>query len=316
MKINILKSVVVFVLILGYAGCSNLKKTPGQTADSQTTIFAVTTTRAVSGQIKNYLEVNGDVVSRTSVDIFADTAGKLKSLNVRMGDSVKKGQIIAEVDPSRPGMNYASSPVKASISGTVTSIPVQVGSTVVPSLPIVRISDTNDLQIVVYIAERFISKIKKGLSAVLKFDAYPGIVFHARVSELSPVVDPSTRTMEVKLDLVKRDNRLKAGMFATVKIITEEKDSIVKIPADALVTRFGESYLFVVRDTDSNSKTVKKAEKRSVVPGIEIDGKLEISEGLTDGEEIVVRGQTLLEDGSLLKIVSTLEPLSSKDRLE
>ncbi len=60
----------------------------------------------------------------------------MKILYVKVGDTVQKDQVIAEVDPSRPGMTFAASPVKASISGTVTQVPVQIGSVVAPNFHI------------------------------------------------------------------------------------------------------------------------------------------------------------------------------------
>jgi multidrug efflux pump subunit AcrA (membrane-fusion protein) len=97
-------------------------------------------------------------------------------------------------------------------------------------------------------------------------------------------------------------------MFAKVRIITEAKDNIVKIPSTAVVTRFGEQFLFVIDKTDPAAPV---ARKRTVVPGILIDGVMEIRQGLAPDEEIVVRGQTLLEEGSRINIIEQFAPLSA-----
>jgi multidrug efflux pump subunit AcrA (membrane-fusion protein) len=272
------------------------------------TVFAVNTTKTVKGQLLNYLEINGDVVTESKVDVYAEVMGKLVSLTVGIGDRVNEGTVIGEVDPSKPGMKYAKSPVKSPIKGTVTSLPVYVGSTVSPGAPVATISKMDDLQIETYIAERFISKMKVGLDALVRFEAFPDRHFTARVSELAPVVDPITRTMEVKLDFTGRYDRVKAGMFAEIKIITEKKNNVIKIPADCLVKRYGGDFVFVVKETG-------QAERRAVKPGIEIDNKLEIIEGLKPGEEIVVRGQTLLEDNAKIKIIEQVPPLDVEDSI-
>jgi multidrug efflux pump subunit AcrA (membrane-fusion protein) len=99
-------------------------------------------------------------------------------------------------------------------------------------------------------------------------------------------------------------------MFARVRIITESKDNIVKIPASAMLSRFGEQYVYVVqRDPESPEHNI--VVKRNVVPGILIDGVLEIQEGLLPNEEIVARGQTLLEDGVRVNVIERLTPLSA-----
>ena len=309
--------VLISILIL-VSGCKKpdqAEQNATEKTEEQLTVFAVSTTIAVQGEIKDYLQLNGDIAARTTVDTFADTAGKIKNLFVKIGDTVRKDQIIAEIDPSRPGMTFAASPVKASISGTITQVPVQIGATVAPNLPIVKISKMNELEVVLYIAERFISKMSVGLPAVIRTAAFPGEIFTGNISEISPVVDKNSRTMELKLNINDTSSRLKAGMFAEVKIITEEKQEIVKIPAEAIINRFGEYYVFIVNDNPDNSDK-RIVEKRIVAPGLRIDNQLEIISGLKAGDVVVVRGQTLLEDGLFVKVVSTVEPLSITDEVQ
>ena len=277
-------------------------------SENVTTVFAVNTTQAVEGEILDYLEVNGDVVTRSSIDIFADTAGKLTKLSIHLGDTVEKDQIVAEVDPSRPGMKFVASPVKSPIAGTIIAIPAQVGATITQGFPVAQVSRMDDLQIRTEVSERFISKIRVGLTALLHLEAYPEVRFWARVTELDPVVDPVRRTMGVTLELWTEDGRIKSGMFAEVKIITDKKAGIVKVPAECLVKRYGGYYVFVI-----NSGT---AEKRKVTPGILIDNKLEITEGLKPDEVVVIRGQTLLEEGSLVKVINRIQPLAVEDAIE
>lgn len=305
----------------------------GQNAE-QESVFAVSTTEAVQGQIKDYIEVNGDVVTKTKVDTFPDTAGKLSKLYVEVGDRVRKDQVIAEVDPSKPGMQFSASPVKAPISGTITSLPVQIGSTVSPQMPVAQISKMDDLEVRVHVAERFISKMAVGLAAEIRFEAYPSRKFTGRVREISPVVDPMSRTLELKISISNGADVLRAGMFGEVKLITEEKSKVVKIPAECLVRRFGEDFVFVVKrggnagggettaeessaDAEDGSDRVSGiAERRKVSTGIEIDQKLEIQSGLAPGEEVVYRGQTLLEEGSKVRVVEMVQPLSEADQLQ
>ena len=136
---------------------------PGAGTAEEQTVFAVSTTEAVLGQIRDYIEVNGDVISKTTVQTFPDTAGKLSRIYVDLGDRVRKDQVIAEVDPSKPGMKYESSPVKAPITGTVTDLPAQEGSTVGPQMSVAQISKMDTLQVRTDIAERFISDMEVGL---------------------------------------------------------------------------------------------------------------------------------------------------------
>ncbi len=275
-------------------------------------VFAVNTTTAVKGQIRDYLALSGDLVAASTVDVYSDVAGKVTKLYVDIGTRVAKDDPIADVDPSRPGMTYVAGVAKAPIAGTVVALPVQLGTTVSQAAPIARLSRTDALELRTYVAERYISKMRLGLHAEVTLEAYPGRVFPAVVKELSPVLDPASRTMEVRLDVYGDGTRLKAGMFAKVKVITEDKKGVVKIPATAVVKRFGESYVFTV-ETDPTDPAFRVARKRAVVPGILIDDKLEITSGVAADEELIVRGQTLLEDGTRVNVVERVAPLSAAD---
>lgn len=298
----------ILILPLALSGCGNkdkeAEKAKAEAAAQEEAIFAVSTIAATKGELRDYLEFGGDVTAKSNIDILPDTAGKIAEVRVRVGDSVTKNQIIAYVDPSRPGMNYELSPVKAPIAGTITAVNVVAGSMVSPQLSVGKVSKMESLEIGMSVPERFVSKIKEGQKAYLHFDAYPSQVFIAKIIEVSPVLDQSSRTMGAKLALIERDDRIKAGMFARIKLITDTKTSTVKIPASAIVSRFGDNFVFVVDGEEKNS-----VRKQPVTVGIRVDDKAEILSGVKANEEVIVRGQTLLEDGSRINIVSRMESL-------
>jgi len=288
---------------------NNAQKEMKDAEENEEQIFAVNTTLAVEGQIRDYLYVNGDIVAREFVDVYPDAAGKITEILVELGEYVKKDEILAYVDPSRPGMNFAHSPVKSPISGTVTSFPGSIGSTVSQQAPLATIGDLANLQIRTYISERKISHIALGMPAELTFEAYPGETFSAKIVELSPVIDPSSRTMEIMLDLTGRDHRIKSGMFSRIKITTSVKDNIVKIPSDCVSERFGEKFVYVINADDI-------AEKRSIVEGISINDVSEILSGLSADEHVVIQGQSLLDDGVKVKVIKEIPPLSQRNKEE
>jgi RND family efflux transporter MFP subunit len=226
-----------------------------------------------------------------------------------VGQQVNRGQRIAAVDPSRPGMNFQWSFANAPISGTVVTLPAQVGMTISQAVPLARIASGSALEVRLFVAERFISKMALNLPCEITLDAWPGEVFRGSIRELAPTIDPASRTMEIRVNVNNTGARLKPGMFAKVKIITERKDNIVKIPASALVSRFGEQYVYVVEQDPENPEH-NIVRRRNVVPGIHIDGVLEIQSGLEANEEVVARGQTLLEDGVRVNVIERFTPLN------
>jgi multidrug efflux pump subunit AcrA (membrane-fusion protein) len=291
---------------LGIAGCAKKDAAggpggPGGAAAA--TVFAVNTAKVETGSIADYIALSGDITADSMVDAFADAAGKVSRMLVSVGQSVSRGQAIAHVDPSRPGMEYNISVVESPITGTVVALPAVVGMTVSQASPIARISASASLKIKLYVPERFISKMALNLPCEIRLDAWPGDSFRGFISELSPVVDPASRTMEMSVNVDNSSRKLKPGMFSKVHIITERKENVVRIPANAMQSRFGEDYVFVAADNPDTEAGGKIAKKITIKPGIAVDAWLEVEEGLAAGDDIIIRGQTLLTDGALINVI-------------
>jgi len=341
---------LLLIAVIFASGCGG-KKNKAAPGAIDVPVFAVNTILSVQGQIQDYISFSGDIVTGSTVDAYSDAAGKITEIYVSVGRRVNKGDRIAAVDPSRPGMTFRQSIVIAPISGTIVMVPAQVGMTINQAVPLARISGGGH-EIKLSVAERFISRMAMNLPCEVTLDAWPGEIFRGSISEISPTVDIASRTMEVRVNVTDSNNRLKPGMFAKVRVITERKSNIVKIPASAVINRFGEQYVYVVEileeETDESAKEVKeekksifekikekfskKAEeektegeeelkeikenyvvrKRIVTPGILIDGVIEITGGLSPNEEVVVRGQTLLDDGSRVNIIDRVTPLKEQ----
>jgi len=321
----ILCVLTVLLITLSAAGC---KKEDDKKTVSEGPIFAVNTIAAVKGQIQDYITFSGDIVAGSTVDVLPEAAGRVAEVFVTVGRRVNRGDRIASVDPSRPGMTFRHNIATAPISGTIVAVPAQVGMTVSQAVPLARIAGGGALEIRLHVAERFISRMSLNLPCEITLDAWPGEIFRGSISELSPTVDLASRTMEVRVNVRDSGSKLKPGMFAQVRIVTEHKDNIVKIPASAVVSRFGEQYVYVIEAVESETEeTDQTAEengeeqtkrisyvvrKRTVTPGILIDGVVEITSGLSPDEEIVVKGQTLLDDGSRVNIIERVTPLRER----
>lgn len=247
--------------------------------------------------LHGYVNTNGEVESENSVSVFPDMGGKVISTSVVLGSAVKKNDVIAYVDPSEPGTNYRSSPVYAPISGSIISTPLKNGTKVTTSSAIAIIGDINNLQITANVPERYVAVLKKGLKAEVSLEAYPGVVFGATVKSVSPVVDSASRTKEVVLNFDSHDERINAGMFAKVKLYTQDYSGYPVMNSDALVQNGDDFFAYVVNEDSTVSKVqVKK--------GNEVDGLVQITEGLKDGDRVVIQGMSSLGDGSKVQDIT------------
>jgi len=258
---------------------------------------AVETETVGRATVREYIRVNGDVLAERTVAILPDTAGEIVERSVSVGQYVHRDQQIAVVDPSLPGQRFSLSPVLSTISGTVTAINVQVGDTVGTQTTVATVGDLSDLEIVTYLPERFVAAIDVGLEAEVTFEAFPGEEFVGRVVAVSPVLDAQSRTVEVTLVLNERDRRVKAGMFAAIRIVTAEAADILVAPANAVTSYYDQSVVYVVGPDGT-------AERRPVEIGLESSELVEITRGLAEGEQIIVAGVGNVTDGVALRIVN------------
>jgi multidrug efflux pump subunit AcrA (membrane-fusion protein) len=304
------KRTKTFVMVLGtlLAVCGFLfgpsllisgDENKGESKTGETPLFSVKTENAEKRTLRAFLEVNGDIVSGQETDVFPDVAGKLVRLTIALGSPVRKGDVIAAVDPSKPGLIYMNSPVYAPISGTVLRVPVSVGATVGPGTSIAVISVTDNLEINARIPEREIAGLRTGLKAEVSLAAYPGAYFPATISHVSPVLDTASRTKLISLRFDRNDSRINAGMFARVRINTGIYDNVLTVPAEAVVRKHGEDTVYILRGTGQ-----VQAESRPVAVGITLDGWTEIRSGLDEGEAVVVQGQQLLSGGEAVRIIA------------
>lgn len=261
------------------------------------TVFSVKTQVVQKETLHGYVIANGEIESQNSVNVFPDVAGKIMETNVMLGSSVNRGDIIAYVDPNAPGQYYKKSPVYAPINGSIISTPLKNGTTVNTSTVIAIVGDISNLQVSADIPERYVAVLKPGLKAEVSVEAYPDLVFNATVTRVSPVVDTTSRTKEVILHFDQRDSRVNAGMFGKIKLYTQDFSGQITMPADALVSLNDVLYAYVVKDDET-------VERRKVKTGETVDGVIQILEGVSEGEKVVVQGQTSLNDGSKIRDIT------------
>ncbi len=295
-------AVIALVLLLPKKG--NPGNSPGGAgnpgnpgAPRQAAVFSVRTETVRRGALQDYIRTNGDIIVDPTVDIYPDVGGKLVSLRVSLGSRVVRGHHIADVDRSTPGSSYELNPVRSTISGTVTYLPLATGATVTTSTVIAKVGELDNLQVEAKIPERYVGVLRTGLKAQVSLEAYPGESFPATVTRVSPLVDSASRTKEIRLTFDRADPRINAGMFVRLRIETTRYDDRLLVSESSVLADSTGRYVFVV---DKESAVAR----RDVAVGAEVDGVLEIVSGLSEGERIVNEGASLLSDGAKVKDIS------------
>jgi len=237
----------------------------------------------------------GNIKAQEQIIVYPKVTGKVLRNTVKENDKVKKNQVLALIDRDEVGFKYEPSPVLSPINGVVGRVHLDKGETVSPAIPIAEVVNMDKVRVRVNVVERDLPKVKEGQVCQLKVDAYPDETFEGKVVIVSPVVDISSRTALVEIEISNLDYRLKPGMFARIWIIVKERLSVLCLPRDAIFREDSSTFAMVVNNN--------KVEKRKIILGISEDNKFEVLEGLKENELVVTLGKERLKTGDMVKII-------------
>lgn len=191
-------------------------------------------------------------------------------------------------------LKYSS--ITAPISGVVTERLIRIGNQVNPNQKVFAIASFNPLVARVFVPESEMGRLKTGQAVRILIDADGGEIHEGRVTRISPVVDPASGTVKATIEITgSSHDKLKPGMFARLKIITDTRNEALVVPKRALVSDDGKQTLFVVENG--------LARKKEVSVGYEDEGQVEILSGIKEGDDVVTIGQSGLSDSARVELI-------------
>jgi membrane fusion protein (multidrug efflux system) len=361
----------------GEAAQGAAKGGPGAFAQPPMTVEL---TKASRAPLQEYVEVVGSLVGAATVDVVPRAQGRLQSINVRIGDPVGRGQVLAKVedqelreqlrqadasyevaratirqreadlsfartnldrnkslferqllprqslddaearfqaaqaqlDLARAQLQQASSrrdelqinlgntTVNSPVTGFVAKRLVDPGAYVTQNVTLLSVVDISTVRLVVNLVERDLRKVNVGAGAAVTVDAYPGEEFAGRVARVAPVLDPATRTAEMEIEIPNASGRLKPGMYARVRLISSKKADALVVPKAAVVDSQGRKGVFLVQNN--------QAVFRAVTLGLEEPNRIEVTDGLNEGDAVVTTGASALRDGARVLVAGAGGP--------
>jgi RND family efflux transporter MFP subunit len=115
------------------------------------------------------------------------------------------------------------------------------------------------------------------------------------VEKINSALDLSTRTLQAEIYIFNSDRSLKPGMFANVEVVLLEKPQTLVIPREAIIETGSEMSVFVVEG--------KQVFRKPITLGYEQDRLVEVLKGLNEGDQVVIKGQQLIKDGSTIRVI-------------
>ncbi len=275
-------------------------------------------------------------------NIMPQQGGRIRKINVEVGDYVSKGQVLAEMDRLQLDQlalqvqndeieyarlkslyeeggvshsdfetaelgykvrktNYQNAEentiLRSPLNGFVTARNFDAGDMFSMSAPLFVVQQVVPVKLLVGISESDYTRIRKGDKVTLTVDAIPGRSFTGKVERLYPTIDALTHTFKAQVEVSNTDKILRPGMYARVTVNFGDRNSIM-VPDQALVKQEGTGtrFIYVLQADNTVRYTPVKA-------GRHLGTEYEILEGLEDGEQIVVKGQSALKDGMKVNVL-------------
>lgn len=193
--------------------------------------------------------------------------------------------------------------ISAPFSGRIVERYIKLAEHVENGSSLFRLSDFDPLLCRIQVPERELPRLRDGQRAELTVEAWPETRFSARVLRVSPVVDSSSGTVRVTLE-VRGEGKLRPGMFASVFLEMERREDALVVPKAALALDSLGDTVFVAENG--------VAQRRTLELGFRSEDLLEVVAGLGEGEQIIVVGQDGLGEGTPVDVMGE-RPLSARD---
>jgi len=189
----------------------------------------------------------------------------------------------------------AQTKVESPMVGVLTAV-TEAGNDerVAAGYEVARVVDFSEVIVEGRLSASDLAMVEKGQKARIISYSYQDRSFEGTVSNISPTVDPETRTFEVEIRLPNPEGLLRPGLFVKVDLVVEERQDVLVVPKDAVVLRKNRPVLFLVKR--------QIARESEVELGLDGGEKVEVVKGLEEGDRYVTVGQQTLSDGSPVRV--------------
>ena len=329
---------VITMAALLIVSCNSEKKDQTTTQDQKVQVKVETVT---SQDVEQTSEFTATVEASVTNKIAPQMAVRIDKVFAEVGDKVRKGQKLAQMDQSnlmqskvqmenieaefkrldelykiggvsksqweaqKTSLEIAKTSYRnlsentqllSPINGVVTARNYDSGDMFSMGTPIFVVEEIRPVKLLVNISETLFTQVKKGMPVDVKLDVYGDETFAGKVSLVYPSIDSQTRTFPVEITVANNDERVRPGMFARVTINFGVKQNVV-VPDLAIVKQSGsgDRYIYVYKDG--------KVSYNKVELGRRMGDKYELISGVENGDQVVVTGQSRLNDGMEVEIV-------------
>lgn len=220
--------------------------------------------------------------------------GAVSQRDVENAEAVMRA---TSAEAAQADQRLADATVRAPVSGVIAERAVESGDRIKDGDLMFRLVNTSVLEFAAAIPSAYVGAVRPGMPVSLAVTGVSGITIGGRVSRVNATADAATRQVKVYVLVPNTGGRLVGGLFASGRVITRQASNALVVPQAAVrAAPDSGSYVLLILDG--------KIARRPVVTGgvDEVAGRVEITEGLTGGETVVVGAAEGLRDGDLVTV--------------
>jgi membrane fusion protein (multidrug efflux system) len=210
-------------------------------------------------------------------------------------ETAKNDLQAAEATQELAQLEFSYTRVEAPFSGHIVRRHVDPGQTVSNGIQLFSIADLDRLLARVHVPAKEFRSIQTDQPVKLSLDSGDQAL-EGKIILVSPIIDPTSGTIKVTVEIKRYPSTTRPGDFAEVRIVTDRHERALLVPRTAVIAERGEQVVFVAA-ADST------AERRTVQTGFEDSRHIEVLAGLSEGEQVVIQGQRSLKHGASIKIM-------------
>ncbi len=218
--------------------------------------------------------------------------------------SAEAAEAAAKAQAGALGTRLGEMRITSPLNGVVVQRRLDPGALVGPPSggAILSIARVDVLRVFIAVNERSATGVSVGKDAHVELDALPGRSFHGRVVRLAPAFDPTTRTLDAEVHLINDSGLLRPGMYGRGSIVVEVHPQAFVVPGAALQVSAGQKFIYLAnRD---------QVQRRQVEVGVDEGEWVEVTKGLSNGDEFVTAGADGLSDGVMVRVVRDVDPFT------
>jgi multidrug efflux pump subunit AcrA (membrane-fusion protein) len=280
--------------------------------------LAVSVAKVGNAPMRNTLRLLGTTAAMHHVLLRAPVGGRVLGMNLKIGDTVRKGQTVAhvlslEIEAARQGLDIAKKidpqdaatleksvkkyghtpgiPVVATEGGLVSAPPVTTGQVVAYLDPLADLVDPKSVYVDTAVPAGDVHLITVGMPAIVKSPLKPNLEMPARVAAILPNFNAGSATSAVRIEFTGPDRIVEAGAPAEAMVITQSVPDAIVIPAPALFQDDNGAFHVFIVGKDGLAHRVP------IAIGIRSPDQVQTTSGLTPGDLVITSGGYALSNG-------------------